>query len=251
MGIFLTLAYLFFIGSVFGWVLELLYRNLKKPHQKWINPGFCTGPYVPLYGFGLCILFLLSVLGERNLISNPFWNKVAVIAAMTFCMTLIEYIAGLLCLKVLKIRLWDYSGLWGNIQGIICPIFSLAWGALGAAYYFLVHPYILNALRWLSQNLAFSFVIGMFFGVFLIDVAHSVQLTARLKKFADENEVVVKYESIKQHIRNVHQQRALKYHFFSPFRSVHTLSYHLREIYGTRDKQRKNGRMLHEKEKKK
>ena len=60
MSIFLTLAYLFFIGSVFGWVLELFYRNLTQKHSKWINPGFCTGPYLPIYGFGLCLLFLLA-----------------------------------------------------------------------------------------------------------------------------------------------------------------------------------------------
>ena len=54
----LVLAFLFFIGSCFGWVLELLYRNLTHRHKKWINPGFCTGPYLPIYGFGLCTLFL-------------------------------------------------------------------------------------------------------------------------------------------------------------------------------------------------
>lgn len=56
MNLFLTLAYLFFIGSVLGWVLELFYRRFisgANPERKWINPGFCVGPYVPLYGFGL------------------------------------------------------------------------------------------------------------------------------------------------------------------------------------------------------
>ncbi len=236
MGIFLTLAYLFFIGSVFGWVLELLYRNFKNRRQKWINPGFCTGPYVPLYGFGLCILYLLASLEQWHLITNPVWNKVVTILAMAVAMTLIEYIAGIVCLKAFKVRLWDYSHLWGNIQGIICPIFSLAWGILGAVYDFLIHPHILDALDWLSRNLAFSFVIGMFFGVFLIDVAHSAQLVARIKKFADENEVVVRYENIKQHIRNAHQQRAIKYHFFSPFRSEHTLTEHLRDMYDSHEK---------------
>ena len=55
MNLFLTLAYLFFIGSTLGWVAELLYRRFlsgANPERKWINPGFCVGPYVPLYGFG-------------------------------------------------------------------------------------------------------------------------------------------------------------------------------------------------------
>ena len=234
----LALAFLFFIGSCFGWVLELLYRNLTHRHKKWINPGFCTGPYLPIYGFGLCTLFLLASLEDLHLIADPVWNRVALFLAMAVAMTLIEYIAGLACLKYLKVRLWDYSNLWGNIQGIICPLFSFFWAALGAAYYFLVHPYILNALAWLSNDLAFSFFIGMFFGVFIIDVVHSSQIIVKLKKFAEENKVVVKYESIKDHIRDFNQNAAAKYHFFSPFRSDSPLAEHLKEMYLKLEKQR-------------
>lgn len=239
MGMFLTLAFLFFIGSVAGWILELLYRNLTSDHKKWINPGFCTGPYVPLYGFGLCILFLLASLERLELIADPVWNKVTVILLMGIAMTLIEYIAGIMCLKLWKVRLWDYSNLWGNIQGIICPIFSLAWAAIGVFYDFLIHPYILGALQWLSRNLAFSFIIGMFFGVFLIDVCHSAQLVAKMKRFAEENQVIVKYENIKHHIREIHQQRAGRYQFFFPFRSEHSLGETLKEMRGSLESRRK------------
>ena len=90
MDIFLTLAYLFFIGSVLGWVLELLFRNLTHRREKLVNPGFCTGPYLPIYGFGLCVLFLLASLEEFSLISDPFWNKVSLFLAMAVGMTLIE-----------------------------------------------------------------------------------------------------------------------------------------------------------------
>lgn len=232
MGIFLTLAYLFFIGSVLGWILELFYRNLTgRPRgKKWVNPGFCTGPYLPIYGFGLCVLFLLATLERFNFFGSPWANKLALFAAMAVGMTAIEYVAGIFCLKVLKVRLWDYSELWGNIQGVICPVFSAAWAVLGAVYYFLIHPHILQTLYWLSQNLAFSFFIGMFFGVFIIDVANSAQLTVKLKQFAEENRIVLRYESIKDHIRNANQEAAAKYHFFTPFRGVRSLSEHLKEM---------------------
>ena len=233
MSIFLTLAYLFFIGSVLGWVLELLYRNLTQKNQKWVNPGFCTGPYLPIYGFGLCVLYLLASLEEYSLISDPFWNKAALFIAMAIGMTTIEYIAGIFCLKYLKVRLWDYSENWGNIQGIICPLFSLFWAILGAVYYFLIHPHILDGLSWLAQNLAFSFFIGMFFGFFILDVAHSAQLIAKLKAFAEEHTIVLTYEGIKDHIRNSQQKTSAKYHFFAPFRSEHPLTEHLKEIAKT------------------
>ena len=41
MSLLLTLAFLFFIGSVLGWVLELLFRNLTQHPEKLVNPGFC------------------------------------------------------------------------------------------------------------------------------------------------------------------------------------------------------------------
>ncbi len=230
MSIFLTLAYLFFIGSVMGWLLELLFRNMTRSGGKLVNPGFCTGPYLPIYGFGLCTLYLLASLEQFQWFSSPFWNKAVLFAAMAVCMTAIEYIAGLFCLKCFKLRLWDYSTMWGNIQGIICPLFSFFWAVLGALYYFLIHPNILKGLEWLSQNLAFSFVIGMFFGVFTVDVAHSAQLVVKLKRFAEENDVVVKYEALKQQIRSAREQTSQKYHFFTPFRSERPISEHLLQM---------------------
>ena len=53
MNTFLKLAFLFYIGSSLGWVLELFFRRFisgNNPERKWINPGFMVGPYVPLYG---------------------------------------------------------------------------------------------------------------------------------------------------------------------------------------------------------
>ena len=239
MSIFLTLASLFFVGSVLGWVLELLFRNIVQKNKKWVNPGFCTGPYLPIYGFGLCTLYLLASLEKYGMIPNPLLNKLVLFAAMAVGMTLIEYAAGLFCLKYFKVMLWDYSDQWGNIQGLICPLFSFFWAVLGALYYFLIHPYILGALDWLARNLAFSFFIGMFFGVFIIDVAHSAQLVVKLKKFAEEHQVVANYEAIKNHIRNAKHLKNYKYRFFSPFRSDSPLAEHLKEMYETFEKQRK------------
>ncbi len=236
MNVALILAFLFFIGSLFGWVLELFYRRFfssSNPQRHWINPGFCTGPYLPIYGIGLCVLYLLASL-EGKL---PWMNKAVLFAMMAVAMTVIEYIVGLCCLKIAKVRLWDYSDQWGNIQGIICPLFSLFWAMGGAMYYFLVHPHILGALEWLSQNLAFSFFIGMFFGVFILDFAHSAQLISRLKAFAEENQVVVRYEALKIHIR----QAERKHHFFRPFYSETPMREHLKAIADSLEKRKKKG----------
>lgn len=239
MSLFLRLAFLFFIGSVVGWCVELLFRRFlssANPERKWINPGFCVGPYLPLYGVGLCLLYLIASVTEHRLHLPVGWQRVLVVILMGAAMTLTEYIAGLLALKIMKVRLWDYSERRGNIQGIICPKFALVWTVVGAIYYLCIHPHILNALQWLSENLAFSFVIGLFFGVFILDVVHSAQLVAKLKQFAEENDVVVKHERIKVEIRRHYEETAQKYHFFRPFHSDRPFAEHLKNLRETFEK---------------
>jgi uncharacterized membrane protein len=129
-------------------------------------------------------------------------------------LTILEYLAGIFLLKVANVRLWDYSMMRGNINGLICPRFTLYWTLLGVAYYYLIHPHILEALAWLASNLAFSFVIGVFYGVFSIDLAYSIQLVARIKQFADEKDIVVKYEEMKRITYERRKERKDKIRFF-------------------------------------
>lgn len=239
MNSFLTLAFLFFVGSVVGWVMELLFRHFTSKEKKWINPGFCLGPYLPIYGFGLCVLYLIAGLEKWNFVADPTLNKVVLFTCMALAMTAIEYIAGILCLKAFNVRLWDYSDLPGNIQGIICPQFSLIWAVLGAAYYFLIHPYILDALAWLSRNLAFSFFIGLFYGVFLIDVACSARIVTKIRQFARDNDVIANYEKLKDHIHSIHTRSKEKYRFFFPLRSSRPLQEHLKDMRASLEQVRK------------
>jgi len=233
MNFFLAMACLFFVGSVTGWVIELFFRRFfsaANPEKKWINPGFCTGPYLPLYGNGLCILFLVAMLEKLHLFGSEVLNKLVLFLLMTVMMTAIEYLAGVVLLRVAKVRLWDYSKEKRNIKGIICPKFSFFWGLLGALYYFLVHPHMKNMLLWLSRNLAFSFFIGVFFGVFFVDLGHSVQIVSRLKVFAEENRVVIRYEHIKAGIRSSYEEATQKYRFFKPFTTLKPFNEQLTEL---------------------
>lgn len=241
MSILLKLAFLFFVGSTLGWVLELFYRRYasKAVEKKWINPGFCTGPYLPLYGFGLCILYLIASLEQFAALPVVLQSKWCLCIVMAICMTVIEYIAGIMTMKLFHVRLWDYRSEWANIQGIICPKYSLYWALLGAVYYFFIHSHILNALEWLANNLAFSFVLGFFYGVFCIDVCISANLVAKLRQFAKDNEVIVRYDAIKSVIRQRHEETKQKYHFFRPFRSDQSLSVHLRALKESFEKQHK------------
>ena len=231
MNTILVLAFLFYIGSIVGWILELFFRKIVCSEHKWINPGFLTGPYLPLYGFGTIVLFFISLLEKYIFIENIVLKRVLLFVLMALVMTLLEYVAGLIFVKNMKIKLWDYSKEKFNIQGIICPKYSFLWSVLGALYYFLIHPKIINAIIWLSENLAFSFFVGMFYGFFVIDVVYSLNLMVKIKKFAKENEFIVKFEELKAGIIQNAKSRKKKFKFIISIGADGQIHEHLKGYY--------------------
>ena len=227
---FIITAFLFFIGSFIGWSIEVVFRRFFSA-KKWINPGFLIGPYLPLYGLSLCILYYMTMLEQILPIQNNSVKKIVLFAIMALCITFVEYIAGVIFIKHMKIKLWDYSNERGNIDGIICPKFSFFWAVLSAIYYFGVHPHILDALKWLAENLAFSFCIGFFYGIFIIDLIYSTNLVSKIRKFSRDNDIVMKYEELKEHILNVKTQRKEKARFLLSMYSNIPITEHLKEYY--------------------
>lgn len=244
--VLLSLAFLFFVGSCIGWGLEVLFRRFFSA-KKWINPGFLTGPYLPLYGFGLVGLYLVCLIPVNT---GKYWlDCVIIVLIMGASMTLIEYLAGIIFIKGMKIKLWDYSDRKGNIQGIICPLFSLIWTAVGALYLFVVDPFVISWVEWFVSHIAFAFVVGLFFGVFAVDLAHSVGLSVKIRTFAKKNGVIIVYEKLKESVkeriekfRNGVSERAEKFKerkngegktarssFIFPFRSHKTIEEQLED----------------------
>ena len=170
---------LFVIGSLLGWLIELFFRRFVS-QKKWVNPGFLTGPYLPIYGFGVVVLYLMSSLNLP--IDNDVANAIIKVLLIGVGMTLIEFVAGLIFIKGCNVKLWDYSDRKGNIMGIICPTFSLIWLLVGSLYYFFLNPYLVKAITWISENLIYTYFIGIFMGMMLVDLAYSIHLATKLKE---------------------------------------------------------------------
>lgn len=221
----LVASFLFIAGSMLGWITEVLFRRFFTA-KKWINPGFLSGPYLPLYGFGIVGLFLISFIPVKT--GFAWLDAVIVILIMGGAMTLIEYLAGLIFIKGMKIKLWDYSDRRGNVQGIICPLFSFLWLVVAAFYYFVISPYAINSVVWFVENIEFSFVVGLFLGIFLVDVCHSLNITSKIRKFAKENKIVVSFEKLKESVRDkIEKYEHKKASFVFPFRSNRSLAENL------------------------
>lgn len=187
---------LFVIGSLVGWIIELFFRRFVS-QKKWMNPGFLTGPYLPIYGFGVVVLY-----GVSNIplgINIVAWDVVVRILIIGVGMTLIEFIAGLIFIKGFGIKLWDYSNRKGNIMGIICPIFSLAWLVVGSLYYFLLNPLLVEGITWISENLIYTYFVGGVMGMMLVDFSYSIHLATKLKEFKELGDL--RFEDFKKEFK--------------------------------------------------
>jgi uncharacterized membrane protein len=207
---FIRYSFLFFTGGFFGWVLELFFRRFVS-QKKWVNPGFLTGPFLPLYGFGLVgFYFFGNEIPWSEFTSSGLANDLIEILCLGVLMTLIEYIAGLIFIKGIKVKLWDYSKRWGNIQGIICPLFSAIWTLVGALYIFFLNPFFQSETAFVIANeLFFALLGGFFYGVMFIDFGWSIGLTTKIRKAVADRKLVVDWDQIKvsfqEHYQKLHR----------------------------------------------
>lgn len=187
---------LFVVGSLVGWLIELLFRRFVS-QKKWMNPGFLTGPYLPIYGFGVLVLYGVSNLSFG--ITNQVVDIIVHVLVIGVGMTLIEFLAGLIFIKGLKVKLWDYSNQKGNIMGIICPSFSLIWLVVGSLYYFLLNPFLVEGISWISENLIYTYFVGAVMGAMIVDFAYSVHLATKLKDYKELAEL--RFEDFKKELK--------------------------------------------------
>lgn len=211
---FFYLTFIFILGSVGGWILELFFRKIV--HKKWINPGFLSGPYLPIYGLGLITLYLVAII-DFNIETYLLELSIKIILVGTL-MTLIEYIVGKVFIKFMGIKLWDYSKNYGNVDGVICPLFSLIWTVVGAIYLIFFHSLLMSAISLISTNIYYPFVVGIFFGLFLWDLGASLEISTKIKKLA-EGKFVIRYEDFKLKERSYYSDNKIKYNFMKPLRN--------------------------------
>lgn len=212
--IVLVYLFLFLFGDILGYFLEVIFRRVFSA-KKWVNPGFMKGPWLPLYGFGLIIMFTL--VNAIKLIPLPFYNidknippnvyDLIPLIIIGSSLVLLEFLAGIIFVKGFRVKLWDYSNMRGNILGIICPVFSVIWFAIGIIFYYAVYPYVAllfnKAFAYMfgtnlsSPHFGFIFILGLCYGIMLIDFSTSINLFAKIVSLAKERNLVLRYENVR------------------------------------------------------
>ncbi len=208
-----------------GWVIEVFFRRFVTA-KKWVNPGFMKGPWLPLYGFGVVVMFTfcflcvglmpdnmvfynpIGGLFGKNYLSGPTFFDLIPICLMWGGMVLLEFIAGLIFIKGFHVKLWDYTNMKGNIMGIICPLFSLIWLLVAVAFYYAVDPFMFvlstNVHNYMFggegqiAHFGFIFALGILYGFLIYDFVTSIGMFNAISKFAKSSGLTERYEATKQ-----------------------------------------------------
>jgi len=171
----------FVLFSFFGWMCETAFCSIKE--RKYVNRGFLSGPFCPIYGFGgLIVVYLLA----------PLRNNIVYL----FCMglvatTLLEYATSWVLEKLFQTKWWDYTGFFLNIHGRVCLKFSLIFGALSVVAVKLIYPPTARLLDWIPDWL--RPILGWGFMLIMVsDTVLSVRTILQLNgKLAEMNRVML------------------------------------------------------------
>lgn len=110
--------FFFYTYCFLGWCFESAFVSINK--RKFVNRGFMRGPFLPIYGSGAIMMYVVSMPFQDNIVLTYFAGCVGA--------TALEYITGVLMETLFHIRYWDYSDKKFNFQGHICLSSTIAWG---------------------------------------------------------------------------------------------------------------------------
>ena len=162
---FFYYVWLFFLLSIFGWIWEGFLYLFKD--DVYVNRGFLSGPWLPIYGIGGIALELLFH-GWRD---RPIMTFAS---SMVLC-TVLEYLAGWYLELTWGVKWWDYSGMPLNLHGRICLMSSLLFGLGGMLLVWTISPLVYSLYRKVPAGVRVAF--GLFgIVIFTADSAYSAMI---------------------------------------------------------------------------
>ena len=158
----------FFFFSIIGWLWEVFYFIVIK--GQFVNRGFLRGPWLPIYGFACALLILFTKSKKlRKLLNSPMLTFIFI---TIFC-TILEYITSYVIEKYTRIRYWDYSKLFMNINGRVCLRNSVFFGVGGSLCIYIIGPSFARNVEKIPKKIRY-FLICMLITIMILDFSYSV-----------------------------------------------------------------------------
>ncbi len=166
------LAYIFIIGSISGWFLEVLLIYIRS--NEYANRGLLELPLLPIYGFGLVIVFVLSEYFYDFIVTRfdqkKLYIKLFLLEFISFLLLLsiLEFCSGLILDKVFDLSLWNYTNNSLNIGGYISLKSSMFFSVSATLTSILLYNAFLHFLKYVSF---FSdFIMTILFALITLDL---------------------------------------------------------------------------------
>lgn len=127
-----VMFWLFFFGSIIGFICEGLWQILKKGH--WENhSSTILGPFCIIYGIAAMVLYVIS---------KYYGNKPTILLFVVFAIfgSTLEFVASIFQEIVFGSVSWNYKKQLFNICGRVSLKMTVIWGMLGVMYVKLIYP---------------------------------------------------------------------------------------------------------------
>ncbi len=129
-----TFLYIMIYGFA-GWVYETIICSIEA--RRFVDRGFLNGPYCPIYGFGAMLDVI--ILGNIE-------NAAALFFLGMLLDTVLEYVTSYVMEALFHARWWDYSTYRFNINGRVCLLGAVVFGAFSLLAVKVVHPAVAGAV---------------------------------------------------------------------------------------------------------
>ena len=204
MDLLLNYILLFFAFAFLGWCIEVTLKYFQ--FHRFINRGFLTGPWLPIYGSG-AVLITFAV---ENLARYESAYGTTFFVSFVLC-GLLEYLASFVMEKRFHARWWDYSQKPMNLHGRIW-IGNLILFGLGGVLIVHVFDPLLFRLFSAMDLLAKEILAGSLSAVFIADyvVSHFVLKLVKTgveSSEADSTEEISREVQLLLHNRSVFARR--------------------------------------------
>lgn len=179
----IILFWLFILGSVIGYVYEMIVVLFQKGHFE-SRQGLIYGPFTPVYGIGIVVYYL--VLNSMNT-----QNKAKVFFVTMLLGGVTEYLCSFVQEKAFGTISWDYSYLKFNLNGRTSLLHCTYWGIAGILYSICIAPRVEKletVLYHPSLKIVTSLVLVFMVFNITISSAAAERQTARKRNMEAQNE---------------------------------------------------------------
>ena len=201
-----NLVLLFFAYAFLGWCIEVTLKYFQ--FHRFINRGFLTGPWLPIYGSGAALITVVI----KGLAPLEFSVGTTFIVSFLLC-GFLEYMTSYVLEKRFHARWWDYSQKPMNLQGRVWIGNLILFGLGGVAIVDLINPLLLR----LSEHMSFPLREIMAFSLSAVFIADYVMshFVLKLVKSGVESSDADETEAISKEVRLLLSNRSVFYRRFA------------------------------------